>query len=212
MVGFLITVGWMFTTSDGSFEIFGMDDKGDITGTVVFDNGTPAEGVLISIEGENFSTHTNADGKYYLYDVPTGNQKIVVEKNGYNTIVYKTFVDPSQSGRSSSDHTTNSGNEHDFTLTEGNQTLDRGSYPPWEFLSNLLLVCGAVILVFAVITLIGGIYAIKRTHFGFALTGAILGVLTGGILALIALFILLISREEFNGQANTALKEGENMA
>ncbi len=212
LVGFLVTVGWMFTSSDGSFEVFGMEDKGDITGTVVYDNGTPAEGVSISIEGEDFITQTNEDGRYYLYDVPSGNQKIVVEKDGYNTIIYKAFVDPSKSTHTSSDQTVEGGNEFDFTLTEGNQTLERGSYPPWDLISRILIVCAALMLIFAIITLIGGYYAIKRTHFGIALTGAILGVITGGILALIALFILLISKEEFNGQVNPVQPQGGYMA
>lgn len=212
IAGLLISVGWMFSSSDGSFEFFGMSETGDITGTVVYENGTPVEGATISIVGESLTTQTNENGGYTLSDVPTGNQKVIVEKDGYNTIIYKAFIEPSGSRWDPDNKTMESGNDFDFTLSEGNQTLERGSYPPWDLIMNFLYVCAALILIFAIITLIGGVYAIKRRHFGIALTGAILGVLTGGILALIALFILLIAKEEFNGQENPVQREGGYMA
>ena len=184
------------------FEIWGVSDKGDVSGEITHLNGTPVENVTISIVGENLNTQTDSDGLYIIYNVPTGNQKIRIEKEGYNTIIYKAFISPSDSeweDREKHDGKWETGNEFDFTISEGDQVLERGTYPPFGIISGFMIVCGIVMLVFSIIALIGGIYAIQRRNFAFAIAGAVLGILTvgGTLFALIALFILIISRNEF---------------
>lgn len=66
--------------------------------------------------------------------------------------------------------------------------------------------CGLLILIFGVFLLMGGIFAIKRTHWGISLIGAILGIFSIGPLflasmfSIIALILLVLSRDEFKGQ------------
>ena len=66
-----------------------------------------------------------------------------------------------------------------------------------------MYVCGAIIIITAIISIIGGIFALQRRHYGFAVVGAVAGVISLGILALIALFILIISKDEFKKQDET---------
>ena len=192
LAGVLFTGGWFIGNMGDGVEWFGVDDRADITGMVSSEDGAPAVNVTISIVGEPLSARTNEDGIYILYNVPTGNQKIKVEKEGYNTIIYKTFINPSESRRDNDQK-----NEYNFTLTTGDQTIERGSYPPLELIRNIVFICGTLLVIFAIITLIGGYYAIKRENYKIAIIGAITGILSAGILAIIALFILLLARDEF---------------
>ncbi len=72
-----------------------------------------------------------------------------------------------------------------------------------DYIQSILNVCGVLILVFGVFLLIGGIFAIKRIHWGIALLGAILGLFSigpwflGTILSLAALVLIFLSRDEF---------------
>ena len=201
VVGVAMIGGSMFVGNMGEgFEFWGAD-SGDITGKVIYLNGTPAENVTISIVGEELVTQTDADGLFVIYNVPTGNQKIKVEKEGYNTIIYKAFIDPGESDWEGRHHRNDweSDNDYDFTISEGDEVLERGSYPPWGLFSGLMVVCAIFILIFSVLALFGGIFALKRKRFRFALASSIFGIFTilGAIFSIIALFILLLSRDEF---------------
>ena len=87
-------------------------------------------------------------------------------------------------------------------MTEGNGEIQDGEYPPWDFISNIMIVCAVLIIIFSIFAILGGIYALKRKKFGVAILGAVLGLFTifGTIFALIAVLILALSRKEFNGQ------------
>jgi len=70
-------------------------------------------------------------------------------------------------------------------------------------IQNIYLICGAIIIVLAIFTLLGGIMALKKKMWGLALTGSILGLFTIGVffisslLSLIALILLVLSKGEF---------------
>jgi hypothetical protein len=179
------------TMAEGG-EFLGMNDTADLTGTVVYQNGTPAEGVTITIIGEDISTQTGSNGGYYIYDAPAGNQRIQVEKDGYNTIIHKTYINPSDPNNPQ-----DQGNDHDFTLRPGNETVEQGDYLPWAFIETFSYVCASIIIITSILSIIGGIYALQRKHYGFAIGAAVAGVVSLGILAFIALFILIISKDEF---------------
>lgn len=81
------------------------------------------------------------------------------------------------------------------------QELDPGMTP--EQLRVGLVICGTVGCIFAVFSMLGGVLALKRKLWGIALAGGILGlfgfipVIIPGILALIGLILVAISRKEF---------------
>jgi hypothetical protein len=69
--------------------------------------------------------------------------------------------------------------------------------------TTIILVCGAIEIVFGILALLGGLMAIRRKMWALALVGSILGLFTFGfyglssILSFVALIILAISRKEF---------------
>ena len=59
-----------------------------------------------------------------------------------------------------------------------------------------------VIVVLSVFTMLGGVFALKRKHFGIAVIGAIMGIpalgfFIGALLSIISLILLITSRDEF---------------
>jgi hypothetical protein len=197
----MILAGGAFIGNVGvGSEVFGEDNTGEIYGQVKLNNGTPIENATVSIVGESIYTVTDQNGNYALYDIPTGNQKIRVEKDGYNTIIFKTFIAPSNNPWGGDDST--SDNEQNFFLSPGNTVDERGMYPPFGFLSGILLFCAVLGIIFSIIALLGGYYSLKRQKFSLAIVGAVVGIFTvgfllGTLLAFVAIFILIISHDEF---------------
>jgi hypothetical protein len=64
--------------------------------------------------------------------------------------------------------------------------------------SGFLVVCGAILVILGIIALIGGIFAIQRRNFGFAIVGGLLALGGWFIPALIGLILVAVSREEFD--------------
>jgi len=69
--------------------------------------------------------------------------------------------------------------------------------------TGALCLCGGVDMIFGLASIAGGIMALKRTSFGLALLGAILGMLgfgflIGALLGLIAVILIAISRNDFD--------------
>ena len=69
-------------------------------------------------------------------------------------------------------------------------------------LASIVAICGGIEIVFSLIALIGGVFAIQRKMWGLGLAGGILGLLSfgffiGSILALVGLILIAISRKEF---------------
>jgi hypothetical protein len=189
------------------FGMFYEDSEGDIFGTVTYQNGTGIENVTVSIVGEDLSTQTDKDGYYAIYNVPSGNHKIRVEKDGYNTIIYKTFISDSdfnlEDPENGDDHhdVESEDNEIDFILTAGDEELERGTSTPWGLIEGFLVICGALIIIFSIFAMIGAVHALRRRSWKLALLGSILGLFTifGTLFALIAILIIALSRDEFNG-------------
>lgn len=215
IVVLLIGAGLFVSDPGGGFLFFGGNDTGDVTGTVTLLNGTPIENATISVIGTTLVTYTDENGDYLIYNVPVGNQKIMAEKEGYNTIILKTYVEPENidMNMDSNDHDKTK-NDNDFVLTEGNEVIEKGNYPPLDLIKNLLIVCGSVLVILSIISLIGAYASFKRENFKLALAGAIAGTITLGLFAIIALFILILARDEFKkpqkDTAQTGPLGGEN--
>lgn len=73
-------------------------------------------------------------------------------------------------------------------------------------IEEMMHVCGALEFVFGSIAIIGGLFALIRKYFYFALVGGIfgllcLGFLVGALFGLIGVILLLLSRSEFKPSA-----------
>lgn len=72
-----------------------------------------------------------------------------------------------------------------------------------EQLQSFLTTCGIIGCILSVVTLAGGIVAVKRKAWGLALIGGILGLFTigpallGSVISLLGLILLILSRKDF---------------
>lgn len=82
-----------------------------------------------------------------------------------------------------------------------------------SMIDTILNICGALMLIFGLFLLLGGIFAIKRVHWMISLTGSILGIFTigpmfaGSIMSLIALVLLFLAKDEFKGKGDKLQKD-----
>jgi hypothetical protein len=61
-----------------------------------------------------------------------------------------------------------------------------------------LYACAAIPLIFGIIGLLGGIFAIQRKHWGLALVGAILVLISPGIIfGILGLIFVIMGKDEF---------------
>ncbi len=67
----------------------------------------------------------------------------------------------------------------------------------FEMLEDILTACGAILVVFALIAILGGIFGIMRKHFGLVLLGGIFGLIGWFIPSLIGIILVAISKKEF---------------
>jgi len=78
-----------------------------------------------------------------------------------------------------------------------------GSYSYSMGLESILYVCGALIAIFSIFAILGGIMALQRKMWALALVGSILGIFSWGyfissILCLIGMILIAVSKNEFN--------------
>ena len=60
--------------------------QNSISGNIIDENGDPAIGTTIIIEGTAIGTTADISGNYYLNNIPVGTQTLVISFIGYNTI------------------------------------------------------------------------------------------------------------------------------
>lgn len=69
-----------------------------------------------------------------------------------------------------------------------------GNFP---MVPNVLGVLTAPIVILGIISIIGGIYALKRQKWGLALAGSICALFPGWILGILAIIFVVMGRDEF---------------
>jgi len=84
---------------------------------------------------------------------------------------------------------------------------DLGDIPGYDMsmqdIEEILNTCGAVMIVFGLIAIVGGVFGVTRKHFGLALVGSIfalisIGFVLGSVLGLVGLILIALSRSEFS--------------
>jgi len=70
---------------------------------------------------------------------------------------------------------------------------------PYIDVSGLLLVCGAIFIVFGLLALLGGIFALQRKNYAIALVGAIFALFSGFLIfGILALIFIVLAKDEFH--------------
>jgi len=69
-------------------------------------------------------------------------------------------------------------------------------------LEGIMRACGVVMIIFGAIAIPGGVFALKRKHFGLAIAGGVMGMLGvgfgfGSLFGLVGLILVALSRREF---------------
>jgi hypothetical protein len=73
-----------------------------------------------------------------------------------------------------------------------------------DMVSDILLACGIIVIVLAIIVLLGGFFGVMRKHWGLVILGGVLGLLLIGpymlasIFSLIGLILVAVSKKDFD--------------
>ena len=185
ITGLAYNLGWA-----GYEDPWEKDGVSNIQGSVYDSGGTPIEGASVVTGGE--TSITNAQGKYYFYNLSAGDVQLMISRDGYRTESLWLSIEPRINYI------------NDFELLEGSgvHAVDERDdttqpWPPTQLLAPLFVVAG-----FA--ALLGGAAALLHRHYRMALVGAVVGVLSygfllGSVLSLMALVMLLRGRHHFGG-------------
>ncbi len=90
-----------------------------------------------------------------------------------------------------------------FGMGYGALYLALGSSYSAYFDTGILMICGALMLIFGIMGMLGGVLAIQKKNWAFALICGILGIFSGGpvflgsILCLIGVILIAVSRDSF---------------
>jgi hypothetical protein len=67
---------------------------------------------------------------------------------------------------------------------------------------TIYFVYGAVTFILGIISIVGGVYALKRKRWGWALAGSICSALCSTIMGILALIFIIMGKKEFSKQEN----------
>ena len=160
-----------------------------VHGTIIDDKGKGIEGVKIVADDKK--TYTNAQGKYFLYDLIGDEVEIMFTMEGYGN--QNIWINIRSEGT----------NILGVELEEGDVTknidLRKDVAEPWP--PNYAL--SPIFIIASIVALIGSSAALLQQNFRIAVTGCLCGVisygfLVGSILSIIALSLILIDREKFD--------------
>jgi len=162
--------------------------NGGMTGSVdllVLDQSNNSLGeVLIIIDGT--STTTDENGLYSAENISPGLKKVEISLTGYKTLTREILVVPFITS------------SHEIIMEDGNDE----KYIPFDTIG-----CSIILVIFSVFALLAAVVSMKRQHLDVAVVGSILSIFSfgflmiGSIISIIALIIILKSRDEFeNGK------------
>ena len=165
------------------------DGLSSVHGTIIDDNGNGLEGV--KIEADDKKTYTNAQGKYFLYDLIGDEVEIMFTMEGYGNL--NVWINIRSEGT----------NILEVELEEGDVTknvdLRKDVSEPWP--PNYTL--SPIFIVASIVALMGSSAALLQQNFRMAVIGCLCGVISygfliGSILSVVALSLILIDREKFD--------------
>jgi hypothetical protein len=185
-----------------------------IDGTISDENGNQLANVSIQIVGTHISGISDASGGYELKGIPSGYHEILIEKEGYNTLIYYTYIvqgdefDGFQQQHAQNDPLHAIDSTFDFQMTTGSETYQYGSPTAphqelFEQFGGWISGIGVITMIFSIISIVGGFFSLQRKHYIFVLISSIVAIFSfgffiGSMLAIIALIIVIMSSKEFD--------------
>jgi hypothetical protein len=189
-----------------------------IEGVIQDSYGYPIENVSISIVDSHLQTKTDENGSYQILGIPSGYHQLIIEKNGYNTLVYNTYIisntDSNEFMKMEDKNNDNpliiDNEQFDFQLSFGSETFEYGSETPphtqiFAQFGGLISGVGVITLICSILAILGGYFAIIRKKYVLVVLCSIaaifsFGFFIGSLLAIIALIIIIISSNEFDNK------------
>jgi len=166
--------------------------SGDYAGKIIDNNGHALKGVIVTIEKENISVTSDDNGEFFFENVSAGKHTIDLKKEGYVNIRAGIFVLPIKSPI-----------KPKFVMKKGEGTENEKGLILRAI--DALPVISTTIIIISFLPLIGAIFCFMKKYFFIAIISSIAGIFSigffiGSILSIIALVILLLSREEFGDE------------
>ena len=194
----LITIEPMKTNEKFLNNIFASIGEVTITGTVL-DNITkqPIKNVTISVVDTNISTFSK-NGSFELKNVPVGYRTLNISAEDYKALHVKIFLLKNLFSKEKI--------KQDFYLDKGSGVEEKEETGLLNLLIKSWYICSILIIIFGLLALVGAIACFMRKYIIIALIGSIFGIFTFGIIfigplcSIIALIIILLSREEFKNE------------
>jgi len=178
----------------GGIERFAASETITIEGSIIDENtGLPIPGANITIEGTARTATTNATGGFRLPAVSAGEVVIIIENDGYTTKRMVTYGWRLAAGE-------------EILLSPGNGEVTVDQREDIEvFIEFIATAAGIIVPMFfmlSLITIAGGVAALRRGSYPLAVIGSITGIFAIGLglgilLSLVALIILLVSGDDF---------------
>jgi len=154
--------------------------KGEVEIKITNESSNSLSNLTVTIDGE--ALQEQGDGVYRINTEPRLGIIEISEKN-YSTIKKEILVTP-------------------FFTSYHQITLDKSKNE--KIVPYDTAVCSIILMIFSVFALLGAIACIKRKHFNLAVIGSIVSIFSfgffmiGSILCIIALVIIMKSRDEFD--------------
>ena len=185
-----------FGISLGANEGVDENIKFTLTGTVYFKDENVVENAKVELVGENRSTYTNPEGKYWFYNLTKGVFQLRVTHDDYGTAVVK-FKIKGRSGELPEEMDVvlpEKGKETHLDLTEEEGNVIK--------VRTVFLITFLILFFSSIFALLAAISCLLSKNFQTATYGAFIGVLSwgfllGSILALLSLVLILFSKKEF---------------
>ncbi len=164
---------------------------GEYRGKVVDEDGVAIQNARVYLDG-NFTGVTDEEGIFILKNVSAGKHLLEIEKEGYKKIEAKIFVFPTRIAITSK-----------FVLKNGSG-IEKESDLQSTFIELIPVIATAIIII-SFLPLIGAIFCFLKKGFVIALIASIFGIFSigffiGSVLSIIALIIILLSKNEFMGE------------
>lgn len=164
---------------------------------VVDNEGNALQGVEIYLVNQTFPIAETDENGFFKVNLSAGRHVIELRKEGYNTIRVEVFVLPSNLPFKAS-------MRDEFTMLEGNKIKEEKTLMAMAM--DMVPVFAYAIILISFLPLIGAIFCFMKKHFVVAIIGAIFGIFTlgfiiGALLSIVALILLIISRDEFGKEA-----------
>ncbi|MCD6331510.1 MAG: hypothetical protein J7L80_04845 [Thermoplasmata archaeon] len=193
IAGILLVMVFVMGVLAGSFILLSQESilrgYGEYKAKVFNEEGKPLQGVKAYLNDK--MVVSDEEGNIYFSNVTAGKHTLWLHKEGYKSMKIKVLVLPWKNFLTDK-----------FRMKEGNGTIEDESflYTAFQFLPYLAF----GIIIVSIPALIGGIFCFLRKQALVAIICSIFGIFSigpffiGSILSIIALALIVLSREEFS--------------